>query len=234
MIGGLARMLRRGRRELPAGLRQRARRRLAVDPRAAIGEVDYVAFDTELTGLDPKRDSIISVGAVRLRGGRIFPGESFYRLVRPHSELRPDSVVVHQLVHSDLEDAEEPAQVLIDFLEFVADAVPLGHFVHIDQGFVKRALGGIFGVTWRRSAVDTSTLHEWLVDNDASFAAHHGGISVKRDLFSTASRYGIALDRPHDALFDAFVSAQLFQRFLAFLPGSGVRTVGELLEVGRP
>lgn len=233
-MGGLAAMLRRGRRDLPADLRQRARSRLAVDPRAAIEDVEYVAFDTELTGLDPKRDSIISIGAIRLRGGRIFPGETFYRLVRPQSELRPDGVVVHQLVHSDLEDAEEPAQVLIDFLEFVADAVPLGHFVHIDQGFVKRALSDIFGVAWRRSAVDTATLHEWLVENDASFAAHHGGVSVKQDLFSTATRYGIALDRPHDALFDAYVSAQLFQRFLAFLPDNGVRTVRELLEVGRP
>lgn len=227
-------MLRRGRRDLPAALRQQARSRLAVDPRTAIEEVDYVAFDTELTGLDPRRDSIISIGAVRLRGGRIFPGQTFYRLVQPQNELRPDGVVVHQLVHSDLEDAEEPARVLVDFLQFVAGAVPLGHFVRIDRVFVGRALRSIFGVAWRRSAVDTATLHEWLVDNDASFAAHHGGISVKQDLFSTASRYGIALDRPHDALFDAYVSAQLFQRFLDFLAGNGVRTIRELLEVGRP
>ena len=234
MMGGLAGLLRRGRRDLPAALRQRARSRLAVEPGAAIEEVEYVAFDTELTGLDAKRDSIISIGAVRLRGGRIFPGEAFYRLVQPRSELRADSVVVHQLVHSDLEDAEEPARALVDFVEFVADAVPLGHFVHLDQTFVSRALHDLFGFAWRRSVVDTASLHDWLVGNDASFAAHHGGISVKKDLFSTATRYGIALDRPHDALFDAYVAAQLFQRFLAFLPGNGVRTVRELLEVGRP
>ncbi len=234
MSGLLARALGRARRELPEPLRRRASRKLAVDRRAPIAEVDFVAFDTELTGLDQRRDSIISVGAVKLRGGRIFPGRIFYRLVQPESELRSESVVVHELVHSDLEDAERASDVLIDFLEFMGDAVLIGHFVHIDVGFVHRAMKKIFGVGLARAAVDTSTLHDWLTDNDPKFAAHHGGISVKKDLFSTASRYGIAIDQTHDALFDAFVAAQLFQRFLPFLPGNGVGTVGELLEVGKP
>jgi hypothetical protein len=33
---------------------------------------------------------------------------------------------------------------------------------------------------------------------------------------------------------DAFITAQLFQRFLRVLPGLGVRTVKELLRIGRP
>jgi DNA polymerase-3 subunit epsilon len=234
MNGLLARALGRGHRDLPAPLRRTAACKVAVDRRAAIGEVDYVAFDTELTGLDPRRDSIISIGAVRLRGGRIFPGQVFSRLVQPESELRSEGVVVHELVHSDLEGAERASDVLIDFLEFIGDAVLIGHFVHIDVGFVHRAMKKIFAVGFARAAIDTSTLHDWLIDNDPSLAAHHGGISVKKDLFSTAGRYGIAVDRPHDALFDAFVAAQLFQRFLPFLPDNGVGTVGELLGVGKP
>ncbi len=234
MRSGLARLLAPRRRDLPAELERRARRKVALDPRAAVGEADYVAFDTELTGLDRKRDSMISIGAVKLRGGRIFPGKTFYRLVQPESELKPEGVVVHQLVHSDLEDADRASDVLIDFLEFVGDAVLLGHFVQIDLDFTRRAMKSIFGVRLARAAVDTATLHDWLTDNDPGFARHHGGISLKKDLFSTATRYGVALDRPHDALFDAFVAAQLFQRYLAFLPGNGVRTVKELLQVGRP
>jgi DNA polymerase-3 subunit epsilon len=200
MSGVLARVLGGGRRDLPEVLRRMVQRKIAVEPHAPIGEVDYVAFDTELTGLDPKRDTIISIGAVRLRGGRIFPGQTFYRLVRPESELRPESVVVHELMHSDLESADRASE----------------------------------GVGLRRSAVDTATLHDWLIENDPKFAGHYGGISLKKDLFSTATRYGIAVDRAHDALFDAFVAGQLFQRLLGFLPANGVRTLKELLEVARP
>lgn len=230
----LASVLGRKGRDLPAALRGQVERKIAIDPRTPIEEVDYVAFDTELTGLDPKRDTIISIGAVKLRGGRIFPGKVFYRLVQPESELRPEGVVVHELMHSDLEEADRASDVLVDFVEFVGDSVLLGHFVHIDVGFVSRAMKRIFGVGLKRSAVDTATLHDWLIENDSRFAAHHGGISVKKNLFSTATRYGIDVNRAHDALFDAFVTAQLFQRFLGFLPANGVRTVKELLEVAKP
>ena len=234
MIGGLTRGLGRKRRELPPALRRQVGRKLPIDSRTAVEEASYVAFDTELTGLDAKRDTIISIGAVKLRGGRLFPGRVFHRLVQPESELRPESVVVHELVHSDLEAAARASDVLIDFLEFVGDSILLGHFVHIDLSFTRRAMKRIFGVGFHRAAVDTATLHDWLTDHEPRFAAHHGGISVKKDLFSIATRYGIAVDRAHDALFDAFLAAQLFQRFLAFLPAAGVGTVGEILEVGRP
>jgi DNA polymerase-3 subunit epsilon len=234
MSSVLARALGRKSRELPTELRRRARSKISIDPRTPIEEVDYVAFDTELTGLDPKRDTIISVGAVKLHGGRIFPGNVFYRLVQPESELKPEGVVVHELTHSDLKGAQRASDVLIDFIEFVADSVLLGHFVHIDISFVSRAMKKIFGVGLSRSAADTANLHDWLVENDPNFAAHHGGISVRKDLFSTATRYGIEVNRAHDALFDAFVTAQLFQRFLGFLPANGVRTVKELLEVAKP
>jgi len=230
----LARALGRQRHELPETLRRRMSRRLALDPRTPIEEVDFVAFDTELTGLDRRRDSIISIGAVRIHGGRIFPGQAFHRLVRPESELRPEGVVIHQLLHSDLENAPRALEVLPEFIEWVGDSILLGHFVHIDLGFASRTMKRLFGVGWARAAVDTATLHDWLVDNDARFAAHHGGISVKKDLFSTAGRYGIDVHRAHDALVDAFLAAQLFQRFLAFLPANGVTTLKELLEVARP
>jgi DNA polymerase-3 subunit epsilon len=220
-------------RRLPENLDRGARRKIAIDPATRVDEAPFVAFDTELTGLDPKRDSIISIGAVRLRGGRIFPGQTFYRLVRPETELRPETVVVHGLTHTDLDGAASASEVLADFLAFLGDGILLGHFVHIDVGFVSRAMKSAFGTKLRRSAVDTASLHDWLLDNDPALAAHHGGMSLKKDLFSTAAKYGVTLDRAHDALFDALVAAQLFQRFLGFLPANGVRTVKELLQVAR-
>lgn len=218
---------------LPANLERRARRKIAIDPATPVDEAPFIAFDTELTGLDPKRDSIISIGAVRLRGGRIFPGQTFYRLVRPETELRPEAVVVHGLTHTDLDGADDASVVLADFLDFLGDGILLGHFVHIDVGFVSRAMKGAFGTKLRRAAVDTASLHDWLLDNAPALAAHHGGMSLKKDLFSTAIKYGVTLDRAHDALSDSLVAAQLFQRFLGFLSANGVRTVKDLLQVAR-
>ncbi len=230
----MPRILGRRKVELPEPLQRQVGLKRRIDYGAGVDEVSYVAFDTELTGLDFKRDSIIAIGAVRLRGSRIFPAESFYSLVRPDAELKSPGVVVHGITHSDLEHATRARQALTEFVEFAGDAVLVGHFVHIDTGFVGRALKRRFGVSLQNPAVDTSTLHDWLTEHDTALANHFGGVAVKKDLFSTAERYGIPVDQPHAALADAYVTAQLFQRLLHFLPASGVTKLRDLLSVGKP
>ena len=199
-----------------------------------IDQVDFVAFDTELTGLDFKRDAIISIGAVKLKGTTILPAKTFYRLVKPECELKSKSVVVHELTHSDLECAEDILDVVGDFVKFADNAVLIGHFVHIDLNFVNKVLKQNFGVSLKNSAVDTSTLHDWLSENDSRFARHYKGMTLQSDLFSMARKYGVEGGKAHNAFSDAYITAQLFQRFVSFLPECGIRTLKELLKVARP
>jgi len=204
------------------------------NPQQFIGDTWFVAFDTELTGLDFRKDSIISIGAVRLRGTGILPGKTFYHLVKPESELKRESVVVHEITHSDLEKADELADAMQAFVEFIGNAVLIGHFVHIDLNFVNRALKKLYGCSLQNRSIDTSTLHDWLYENDSNFARHHRGMTTKTDLFSLAKKYGIANEKSHNAFYDAYLTAQLFQRFAHFLPQAGVRTIKDLLQIARP
>jgi len=198
-----------------------------------LAEAEFVAFDTELTGLDPRRDAIVSLGAVRMRGSRIYPGQTFYRLVRAESELGRKSVLIHEITPADLEGAAEIGQVLAEFREFVGEAVLVGHFVHIDVEFVNRAMKKKLGQTMTNPTVDTAALHDWLYENDSAFARHVKGMSSKTDLFSLAQHYGIEVNKAHNALQDAWLAAQLLQRFYPFLAGCGIKTVKELLAVAR-
>ena len=220
--------------ELPHWLKSQQDIKKRFDPKRSFGEVDYVAFDTELTGLDFKRDAIISIGAVKLRGTTILPAKTFYRLVKPECELKSKSVVVHELTHSDLECADDLLDVVADFVKFAGNAVFIGHFVHIDLNFVNKVLKQNFGVSLQNSAVDTATLHDWLYDNDTHFARHYQGMTTRSDLFSMARKYGVEGGKAHNAFSDAYITAQLFQRFGPFLPGCGVKTLKELLKVARP
>ena len=220
--------------ELPDWLKSQQDLKKSFDPKLSIGQVDFVAFDTELTGLDFKDDAIISIGAVKLRGATILPGKTFYRLVKPECELKRKSVVVHELTHSDLECAEDILDVVGDFVKFAGNAVFIGHFVHIDLNFVNKVLQQNFGVSLKNSAVDTATLHDWLYENDIHFARYHKGMTTQSDLFSMARKYGVEGGKSHNAFSDAYITAQLFQRFVSFLPECGVKTLKDLLKVARP
>ncbi len=220
--------------ELPEWLQGQQDLKKRFNWQRGISETDFVAFDTELTGLDFKQDSIISLGAVKLRGTTILAGKTFYRLVKPECELKHKSVVVHELTHADLECAEDLLEVTADFVKFIGDAVLIGHFVHIDLNFVNKPLQQAYGVSLKNPALDTSTLHDWLYDNDSRFARHYKGMTLKSDLFSMAKKYGVDGGKSHNAFSDAYITAQLFQRFVPFLPGCGIKTLKELLKVARP
>jgi DNA polymerase-3 subunit epsilon len=227
-------ILGRPRVELPDWLESQQDLKKSFDLKLPIDQVDFVAFDTELTGLDFKRDAIISIGAVKLSGTTILPAKTFYRLVKPECELKSKSVVVHELTHSDLECAEDILDVVGDFVKFADNAVLIGHFVHIDLNFVNKVLKQNFGVSLKNSAVDTSTLHDWLSENDSRFARHYKGMTLQSDLFSMARKYGVEGGKAHNAFSDAYITAQLFQRFVSFLPECGIRTLKELLKIARP
>ena len=142
--------------------------------------------------------------------------------------------MIHDLTHTELKKKENLGDALSDFVEFIGDSVLIGHFVYIDTGFVSRAMKRKYGIHLQNPSVDTRSLHDWLMDNDPDFQRHFHGATLKTDLFSMAQKYGITLEKTHNAFYDAYVTAQLFQRFAHFLPGAGVHTIGELLSVGRP
>lgn len=219
--------------ELPENIKRHKGLKSRLDLSKPIGETEFVVFDTELTGLDFKRDSIISIGAIKMSGAKIKPAHTFYELVKPQCDLKHESVVIHEITHTDLEGADCLEHVLDDFIAFIGDAVLVGHFVFIDTNFVSRAMKQTFGITLQNPALDTLSLHEYLYEYDSRMARLYNGMTVKSDLFSMAKKYGITIEKAHNAFHDAYVTAQLFQRFLYFLPGCGISTLKELITVGK-
>ncbi len=205
----------------------------AITKDTPVQECPFVVFDTELSGLDPNKDFIVSVGAMKMTGGTINISKEFYRLVRPAGEMTKKNVEIHGLTPGELKEKDSMESVLPEFLEFIKDSVLVGHFVNIDMTFMNKAINDNYKGKLPNPAVDTHTLHDWLYKNSVEFKKHYHGGSVKTDLFSVAQRYGITIDTAHDALNDAYVTAQLFQRFLHFLHADGMHTLNELLDIGR-
>jgi len=203
-------------------------------PALPIGQCRYVVMDTELTGLDVKKDSIVSIGAIAMAGGKIILGETFYEMVSPETALRPESIVVHGIMPSEVVGKPSISAVLDDLLKFCEGAIVVGHFFSLDLGFLNKELKRLQGRKFRHPVVDTLQLHEWMQDNSRGSRSQYDACEENKDLFSLAKKYHVQVSASHNALMDAFITAQLFQRFLSALPGLGVRTVKDLLQIAKP
>jgi len=205
-----------------------------VDPGLPLEKIPFVVIDTELTGLDMKRDSVISVGAIKMAGTRIELGRSFYRLVSPRADFKREGIMVHGITPDDVAAKPSLDVVADELLAFCGDRILVGHFFSIDLGFLGREAPAVKAADLRRRAVDTVRIYSWI---EQQRHRHAGGYTVPEgalNLVSLALSHGIRVGGAHNALTDAFITAQLLQRQLRALPNLGVRTLGDLLRIGKP
>jgi DNA polymerase-3 subunit epsilon len=185
----------------------------------------FVVVDLELTGLNPRRDEIVSFGAVPVDGGRVLVQDAVYGLVRPSGSVPSRSVLVHGIRDPDLVDAPEASVALVELVHAMAGRVLVAHAAEIERAFLRRALRGL-GLRLRGPVIDTRALAQlWLTERD-------GALSRLTSLDELARGLGLPVHRPHNALGDALTTAQLFIAAATHLDAQRPETVGSLSRVG--
>ncbi len=160
---------------------------------------EYIAFDLETTGRDPRRDEIIEIGAVRVTQGRM--GEEFSALVKPSRSLPRLITEITGITDRDLENAPPLSEVLPGFLDFAGSATLIGHNIDFDLAFLRRASRRLLG---RKLTNDTfCTL----------LAARSRMPGQGHRLGEVAAALGIELKDWHRATADARAAAAIFLRF---------------------
>lgn len=205
-----------------------------IDMSLPLDSAPYVVIDTELTGLDFRKDSIVSVGALRMTGTRIELSRPFYEVVRPSTEMTSKSIIIHEITHSETEHRPGIEGIMEGFLRFCEGAVIVGHFISLDLRFLAKEMKRIGFGSLSSPAVDTCIMHEWMGQNRGDLSSRYFNGPESKDLFTLAKRFGVPIHGAHNALMDAYVTAQLFQRFIFMLIKLGVRTLRDLLRIGKP
>ncbi len=162
---------------------------------------DFTAIDIETTGLDPKTDKIIEIGAIKVRNGQI--EEEFESLVSPGRCLEEVIVQLTGINEEMLRDAPMPAEVIPKLIEFVGEDVILGHSVLFDYSFLKRAAVNL-GLKVREQALGIDTL---------KIARHFLPNLESRSLPFLCNYYQIPL-KAHRASEDARATAILYQKLV--------------------
>lgn len=116
---------------------------------------DYLCVDLETTGLNPKLDKIIEIGAVKVMGGRIT--DTFAAFVYPGIALPQQTAALTGITEEHLKGAPAIREILPEFLAFAGGLPLLGHKILFDYSFLKRAAVNM-GLPFERSGVDTLKL----------------------------------------------------------------------------
>jgi len=201
----------------------------ASEPRPAASvpwrEAGWCAVDLEMTGLDPRSDQIMAIGAVPIDEGRIQLGAGMYTLVRASKRSQVGAVLVHKLRLADVVDAPSLDDAIDLLLTALAGRVPVFHTAAVETAF----LGRQFARRHVRlpAAADTEVLgRRWLAHRDG--AEHAEGIS----LGGLAVALHQPAETPHHALGDALTTAQLFISLASLLDTVAPQTVGSLMDAG--
>jgi len=95
----------------------------------------YVSLDLETSGLDPERDQIIEIGAVKFRGKEVL--ETFHTLVNPCCPLPYRVRILTGITSEELEDAPLFSDVATDLLSFVGNDPIVGQNITFDLNFLR-------------------------------------------------------------------------------------------------
>lgn len=184
----------------------------------------WLVVDCETSGLDPRRDRLLALGAVRIEGGLIALEQSFAAGLLQQTVSQHANILVHGIGEAAQRSGVQPHRVLADFLGFAGKDVLVGFHAPFDAMILRRAMREHLGLRFSATWLDVEAL--------------------ARCVFPEAPEHGWGLDDwlqhlripghdRHSALADAFTTAQLFLAVLARAEQRGARNTRLLLKLER-
>jgi DNA polymerase-3 subunit epsilon len=167
---------------------------------------DWVSFDCETTGLNPKTAEILSIGAVKIRGHQILHGERLELLIKPQRPIHPDSIPIHQLRDQDIQLGLSAEQALAQFLHFIGSRPLVGYYIDFDVAMINQLTRHLLNTSLPNKSLDVAGLYY-----DQKI-----GLIPKEQLdlrFDTLlEKMGVPKLNQHDAYQDALMTAMLFTK----------------------
>jgi DNA polymerase-3 subunit epsilon len=188
-------------------------------------EAEFVVLDFETTGLNLKRDEVVSYGAVLVRSGRIAVDSRVYGLVRPTCAVSQDAAAVHGLVAADLREAPGPEEAAKELADLLIDRVLVAHAAWVEFAFLRRILEAS-DIRLDGPVVDTAALSRAVGMSDALAES-------EPRLEMLAETLSLPVHTPHHALGDAMTTAGVFLALATRLDRPEPQTVRSLQATSR-
>jgi DNA polymerase-3 subunit epsilon len=190
----------------------------------ALRAARWVVVDCETSGLDAARDRLLAVGAVTVHAGRIELGESFSAVLRQDTASEPANILVHGIGGEAQRGGRPAAEALREFSRFLGAGLPVAFHAPFDAQVLRRAMSQVPGLQAPEDWLDLARLAPGL---------YPGPDRARRALDDWLVQFAIACPARHDALADAYATAQLLLVLLAEAERQGAGTVERLSRLER-
>lgn len=178
----------------------------------------YVVFDLETTGLyADKGDSIIEIGAVKMKNGKII--DTFDTFVNPNVKLSSEIISITGINDEMLNGAPNEEDAVKTFINWVGDYPMVAHNAKFDISFINSAYRKYSLGILNNTLIDTLGLSRYLESNER----YH-------NLATLVVRYNIPWDeeKHHRANYDAEGTALILYKMLKKLSLNNINTMSEL------
>ena len=176
-----------------------------------------VSLDLETTGLDPKIDSIIEIGAVKFNENRVV--DEWSSLINPERSIPQVITQLTSITNLMVQNAPKIEDVIQDFIDFVGDSPVLGHNIKFDLSFLRKYYAFEYN-----EAIDTYDLASILLPNSPSY--NLGSLSKMLGVFQ--------IGHQHRALFDAKMTQAIYAILLEKAKLLPFNLIRDLVRLGEP
>ncbi len=188
-----------------------------------ISDIKLLALDIEMTGLDSKKDQMVSIGVIPIINAKIQPKLAQYKLIKIQGTVG-QSAVIHGVLDRHLTDALPLQEVLQWLFEQCQDKVIVAHYASLDLQFLRQSLVGAAKQSFSLFAIDTL-----LIDKKRELRKHQSLNTSSLRLNACRERYNLPIYNAHNALTDALACAELLLAQLSKMGGIDKVTLQQLL-----
>ncbi|MHB8065216.1 MAG: exonuclease domain-containing protein, partial [Ruminiclostridium sp.] len=176
-------------------------------------EDEFVVFDLETTGLNPQKDRITEIGAIKIKEGKII--DKFSTFVNPGIPIQSFIVKLTGITDEMVMDAPPIEQILSEFIEFIEGTVLVAHNANFDMGFIKHN-AKLMGEKIRNPYIDTLELCRKMFPELGKYK-----------LNLVAKHLGIELENHHRAVDDSLATAKIFLYCRDILKEKGCKNIND-------
>jgi DNA polymerase III subunit epsilon len=166
---------------------------------------EAVIIDCETTGLNPRRDDVIAIAAIKVRGNTILTSEPFRAVVRADKAPTETSIRVHGIRMQEVAAGRQMHQIMPELLSFIGGRPIVGYYVDFDVAMLDKYVLPFIEAKLPNQRIEISAMYYAL-------KYRHAPQGTKHDLrfASILSDLGLpALDQ-HDAFNDALMTAMMY------------------------